>query len=344
MASITKLQSGKYRARVRVGGQYRGESFSTKAAAKRWAAKIEGQLVDSSAGIKCKVAGMTVGNLVAAYRDEVAELPGAKTGRTKLASLKMLETRLADLRLERIDAGLDQFITRRQKEGAGGVTIAADLSFLSTVLRWASVVKNVAVDELAARRARSALTVRGMDTRSHQRDRMPSGDELQALYGHWAAMKRQKIPMERITKFALATGMRLGEICRIQIDDINWDARSVMIRERKDPKHKDRNDQVVPLVGESIDLAREQAGGRKSGRLFPYDSKSVGTSFVRATKELGFPGLRFHDMRHAATTEFFRMGLPIHLVAIITGHKSWENLRRYTELTAKDVHNHLARK
>ena len=40
-------------------------------------------------------------------------------------------------------------------------------------------------------------------------------------------------------------------------------------------------------------------------------------------------------------TEFFRMGLPIQLVAIITGHKSWENLRRYTELNADDVHKHL---
>jgi len=49
--------------------------------------------------------------------------------------------------------------------------------------------------------------------------------------------------------------------------------------------------------------------------------------------------LKFHDLRHAATVQLFRMGLDIPRVAIITGHKSWENLRRYTNLTAEDVHN-----
>lgn len=341
MASFTKLGSGKYRARVRVNGQYRGETFATKTAAKRWAAKIEGQLHDSKAGIRRKAAGMTVGDLVTTYIDEVVEVPGARVGRTKRNTLKMLEKQLANVRLESIDAGLDQFITKRRKEGAGGVTIAADLSFLSTVLRWAAVVKNIAVDELAARRARSALTVRGMDTRSRRRERIPSEAELKALYAYWGDMKRQKIPMERLTKFALASGMRQGEICRIRIEDIDWWAKTVLIRQRKDPKKKATNDQVIPLVGDSMDLAKEQAGDREKGRLFPYNSRSVSTSFQLATKELGFPDLHFHDLRHAATTSFFRMGLPIQLVALITGHKSWENLRRYTQLSAADVHKYL---
>jgi len=286
---------------------------------------------------------MTVGALVAAYIDEVVEVPGARIGRTKRNTLKMLEKRLATIRLESIDAGLDQFITTRRKEGAGGVTIAADLSFLSTVLRWAAVVKNIAIDELAARRARSALTVRGMDTRSHRRDRIPAEKELEAIYACWGLMKKQQLPMERITKFALASGMRQGEICRIAIEDIDWDAKTVLIRERKDPKKKATNDQIIPLIGDSLAIAKEQAGDRKRGRLFPYNSRSVSTSFQLAAKGLGYHDLHFHDLRHAATTSFFRMGLPIQLVALITGHKSWENLRRYTQLSAADVHKHLER-
>jgi integrase len=135
--------------------------------------------------------------------------------------------------------------------------------------------------------------------------------------------------------------MRQAEICRIRIEDIDWDAKTVVIRQRKDPKQKHRNDQTVPLIGDSLALVKEQAGGRERGRLFPYNSRSVSTSFQLATKELGFSDLHFHDLRHAATTAFFRMGLPIQLVALITGHKSWENLRRYTELKAVDVHKYL---
>jgi len=162
VATFTKLDSGKFRARVRVNGQYRGETFASKTAAKRWAGQIEGQLHDSKAGIKRRVSGMTVGDLVTAYIEEVINVPDANVGRTKRNTLKMLETRLANVRFESIDAGLDQFISARRKDGAGGVTIAADLSFLSTVLRWASVVKSISVNELAARRARSALSIRGM--------------------------------------------------------------------------------------------------------------------------------------------------------------------------------------
>ena len=147
--------------------------------------------------------------------------------------------------------------------------------------------------------------------------------------------------MERICKFALASGMRQGEICSIRIEDIGWDAMTVIIRQRKDPKRKATNDQTVPLIGDALSLAREQAGKRKSGRLFPYNSASVSVSFQRASRDLGFPDLNFHDLRHAATTQFFRMGLPIQLVALITGHKSWENLRRYTQLNASDVHKAL---
>jgi len=55
VASFTKLPSGKYRARVRVNGQYRGETFATKTAARRWATQIEGQLHDTTAGVKRKV-------------------------------------------------------------------------------------------------------------------------------------------------------------------------------------------------------------------------------------------------------------------------------------------------
>ena len=338
MASFTRLKSGKFRARVRVNGQYRGESFSSKAAAKRWAANIEGQLTDQAAGITRKVAGMTVGALVRAYIDEVIEMPGNTAGRTKRNALLMLERRLATVRLESLQAGIDQFIVARQKDGAGGVTIAADLSFLSTVLRWASTVKNIAVDDLAARRARSALSLRGLKTRSQKRERLPADAELSALYKHWSEMQRQTIPMQRITKFALASGMRQGEICRIRIEDIDWKNATVLITDRKDPNEKIGNNQTVPLIGDALAIAEAQAGERAQGRLWPYNSHSVSASFQLATKGLGFPDLNFHDLRHAATTSFFKMGLPIELVALITGHKSWENLRRYTQLNAADVH------
>ena len=68
------------------------------------------------------------------------------------------------------------------------------------------------------------------------------------------------------------------------------------------------------------------------GRVFPYNSKSVGAAFRRARKATGIDGLRFHDLRHEATSRFFEAGLSIEKVALVTGHKDWKMLRRYTHL------------
>ena len=48
----------------------------------------------------------------------------------------------------------------------------------------------------------------------------------------------------------------------------------------------------------------------------------------------GLEGLRFHDLRHEATSRLFEKGLSIMEVASITGHKSLAMLNRYTHLQA----------
>ena len=56
---------------------------------------------------------------------------------------------------------------------------------------------------------------------------------------------------------------------------------------------------------------------------------------------MGIEDLHFHDLRHRATAELFRQGLSIPQVALITGHKTWTMLRRYTDIG--DCVQHLRR-
>ena len=63
----------------------------------------------------------------------------------------------------------------------------------------------------------------------------------------------------------------------------------------------------------------------------------MSTAFTRACAQLGIDDLHFHDLRHAATASFFRMGLDIPRVALMTGHKTWAMLRRYTDIKPSDV-------
>jgi len=137
--------------------------------------------------------------------------------------------------------------------------------------------------------------------------------------------------------------MRQGEICRLEIADLDRKEKTITIRDRKDPKQKKGNDQTVPLLPAAWDIVEPLIADKTTGRLFPYQAFSVSTAFTRGCQNVEPPivDLHFHDLRHKAAASFFRMGLDIPQVSLLTGHKTWAMLRRYTKITAADVHDIL---
>jgi len=135
--------------------------------------------------------------------------------------------------------------------------------------------------------------------------------------------------------------MRQGEICRLDIADFSRADKTIIIRDRKDPRAKKGNDQTVPLLADAMAIVDPLIGTRKDGFLFPYQADSVSAAFTRGCQNAEPPivDLHFHDLRHRATAAFFRMGLDIPRVALLTGHKTWAMLRRYTKITPEDVHS-----
>lgn len=343
MAALSQLPSGKWRAQVRRAGIYRAATFPTKREAKDWAAGIEAQAHHVAAGGFAPVPkAATVADLIDKYRETVAKLPG----KTKAATLDMLRDRIGKVRLASLNAvTLRDFIDGRIEDGAGGVTIAGDLSFLSAVLKWGRHARHLDINDRLAMDARESLKHRGLNTRSKEREREPTDDELARLYAHWQANTRQRIDMVTLCRFALATGMRQDEICQLQVADVDRAARTVIIRDRKDPKHKVGNDQTVPLLPDAWAIVEPLIEDREDGAIFGTRAASVSTAFTRACKAVNPPivDLHFHDLRHRATAQFFRMGLDIPRVAILTGHKTWTMLRRYTEIKPADVHTAVAR-
>lgn len=338
VASFAQMPSGKWRVQIRRAGVYRAASFPTKREAKEWAAAIESQIAYAAAGGYVPVPkNATVADLIDKYRETVVKAPG----KTKASTLNMLRRELGNVKLHALSLlVLRDFIDRRTEQGAGGVTIAADLSFLGLVLRWAREARNLDVRDDLARQARASLKYRGLDTRSREREREPTTDELARLYEYWRTAPRQRIDMPTICRFALATGMRLGEICRLQLEDVDAAARTVVIRDRKDPRAKAGNHQTVPLLPDAWAIVEPVLRERTEGYLFPVNVASVSTAFARACRLIkpAILDLHFHDLRHAATAQFFRMGLDIPRVALLTGHKTWAMLRRYTHIQPADVH------
>ena len=62
---------------------------------------------------------------------------------------------------------------------------------------------------------------------------------------------------------------------------------------------------------------------------------------MRAIRRAGIEDLRFHGLRHEATTRLFEKELNIMEVVSITGHRDLRMLRRYTHLKAEDLARNL---
>lgn len=337
MATFVKLPSGSWRALVRKGGVNKSSAFILKRDAIEWAQRTEMAIAQSgSSGYIKPQAGTTVSKLIDSYRLQLKHL-----GRSKEAVLKNLSaSNIGAVAINRLaPIHLREYVDKRM-ETAGGVTIAIDLSYLGSVLKWAREAKHLDVNPQLALDARASLKHRGLNTRGKERTRRPTEDELNRLYAHFDGRSRSKIPMSDIVRFATLSAMRLGEICELRIEDLSKDCDTILVRARKhpDPEVKELNDQVVPLLGDASVLAKKMKGKRKEGKLFPLATEvAVGASFTRACSDLGIKDLHFHDMRHEGITRLFQAGLRIEQVAVVSGHRDWKMLKRYTHLKADDV-------
>jgi integrase len=343
MASFNKLPSGQWRAQVRRRGQQITRSFRLKSQAEAWAREAETAMLSGKSEKSVRVTEKTTfGALVDLHIEDMREV-GKSPRRSKQKSLEKLKRDLGrivlrDLSRERLIA----FGKSRAKEGAGPVTIGMDLGYVRTVLIHATAIHGIDTPTDLVLLARTALRRLGLIAKGRERDRRPTPDELDRIVAYADGNPRQFIPLGRIIRFAVATAMRLDEICQLRIDDVDLMARLATVRDRKDPRNKVGNHQQVPLLDangyDPVALIREQlCHDQSSHRIFPYNSRSTGTAFRRACRELGISDLHFHDLRHEATSRLFEAGYNLAEVALVTGHKDWKMLKRYLNLRPAEL-------
>jgi integrase len=344
MASFVQLPSGNWRAVVRRKARYVTETFRRKYDADSWALEMErridrGQVVARGArpqGLR------TLADLIDLHIADMLEVR-KPLRRSKAYTLELLRQKLGPTPFDRLTRDmLVNYGRRRGQDGAGPVTVSSELSYLNTIVTHASAVHGIAISKEPIELARVALRRLGLIGKGRERDRRPTQAELDALIAYLDGNPRQVVPVGRIIRFAVATAMRQSEIASIVWPDVDDRIRTILVRDRKDPRNKDGNHQRVPLIAltgyDAWGILQEQRFATTSvNRIFPYDGKSVGTAFRRACRELSIDDLHFHDLRHEATSRLFEAGLSIEKVALVTGHRDWKMLRRYTHLRPEIV-------
>lgn len=223
MATFVQLPSGNWRAVVRRKARYVAETFRRKSDADSWALEMErridrGQEVVRAAGPRCH---RTLANLIDLHIDDMREVH-KPLRRSKAYTLELLRQKLGPTPFDRL--GRDMLVDygrRRAKEGAGPVTVSAELSYINTIVTHAAAVHGIVISKEPIELARVALRRLGLIGKGRERDRRPTQAELDALITHLDGNPRQVIPVGRIIRFAVATAMRQSEIAAIVWPDVD---------------------------------------------------------------------------------------------------------------------------
>ncbi len=312
------------------------QTFDRKQAAQAWIKRRETELAEPGALDRANRKGVTIKQMIERYLDEYERMK--PLGKTKRATLKAIgETWLGEVVDQDITSQILSDYARWRLEPVGGgvkpQTIGNDLAHLGAVLAVAKPAWGYEVDPHAIGDARKVLRRMGMVSRSNERDRRPTKEELDRLLEHFFEMQQRRpssINMPKVIGFALFSTRRQEEITRIRWDDLDERRQAVLVRDMKNPGQKLGNNVWCHLPDEAWAILKSMP--RSFPVIFPYNGESISASWTRACQFLGIEDLHFHDLRHEGVSRLFEMDWDIPRVSSVSGHRNWNSLRRYTHL------------
>lgn len=287
MASITQTARG-YRAQVYVKGVRDSQSFRTRREAAAWAAVRETE-IRAQAG-KTPAEKHTLADALNRYRDEVS--PTKRGQRWEEVRIKALLAS-KDLPTGSPIGGITPDVLgawrdKRMKTVSAG-TVLRDLGLLSAIFEsarreWRWIPVNPVKDVRKPRQPDHRQTVL---TRAQ-------------IKGMLKALDYSRRPVRSVTQavgvaflLALRTGMRAGELCKLEWALVNDDHCTLPVT-----KTKPRD---VPLTPKAYRLIQKMRGF-DSRLVFGVSPQTLDTLFRRARDRAGLSGFVFHDARRTAAT------------------------------------------
>ena len=323
MATIEKRGKFQWRAKVRRKGHPpQSGTFDTKGAAYAWARQVETEMDTGVFVSRLEAERTTLREALDRYEREVT--PAKKGWKEETYRIGYWRRHsLATLSLAAIRSGdLAQWRDERLKVGYSPITVRNELNLISHIFTIAT--KEWGMDGLT-----NPVTQIRKPTLPPGRDRRLEDGEDDRLMG---ACRASRSPwLAPIVCIALETAMRLGEIMSLRWSFVDLESRVARLTDTKNGTRRD-----VLLSSRAV-ATLEALPRSLDGRVFPLAADTVKRSYCRAVARAELDDLRFHDLRHEATSRLFERGLDMMEVAAITWHKTLAMLKRYTHLRAADL-------
>lgn len=329
MATIRKRGEMQWQAIVkRKGYPIQSKTWNTRREAEMWARQVEGEMDKGVFVSRAESERTTLHDLIERYRVEV--LPG-KRGKHFAPALKVLDEHLGKYSMAALSPKLvADFRDRRTKAGLSASTVRKEVNLLSKIIGLAGKEWGITLPS-------NPCAMVSRPTENNARDRRLEPGELDRLLAECEPR------MQALVRFAVETAARLGELLALRWCDIDMVKRVALIRgiDGRGTKNGDAA-RAVPLSTAALAVLDDLRALPLSidGRVFYWwrASDSFNKSWRRVCARAGIDDLRFHDLRHEATSRLFERGVFDSMeVASITGHKTLAMLRRYTHLRAEDL-------
>lgn len=370
MATFRKRGPAQWQAQVRrKGWPLQTKTFSTNAEAKTWALMIEREM-DAGAFFSRRAAESTsFSDALETYASEVTSKKRSSTSelsriqaiqrhplaRRSLASIRGAD--MANYRDERLDEGLAPATVRRELALISHVfTIARKEWRMESLGNPVEFIRQPVVDDARDRRILSADVFSIKDGVLSREN----ADELEMLCRY-----SRSTELPQIIRFAVETAMRRSEISGLLHVNVDLQKRTALL-----PLTKNGSARGVPLSTIAVAILKNQPM-RENGRAFRSQPDTITKAFVdaltdaRKAYEAGLnlhlqaagekperialkiaedpflADLRFHDLRHEATSRLAEI-FPLHELTKITGHQDTRMLMRYYHPRAEDLAKKLS--
>ena len=318
MATFRKRSNG-WQARIQRKG-YPGlnKTFHIRKEAESWARNIESEMDKGNFVSRVEAENTTLAELLTRYLKEITpqkKHPSVETYRIKA----WLRTSLSKRFVSNIrSADYAAIRDARISQGMSASTIKLEFAIIAHMYFVARAEWGFDGLENPIRYLRMPRLPKG-------RTRRVSNEELELIIEHTDSFN---LPF--IVKLAIETGMRRGEIAKLNWKDVDIANRKIHL---KDTKNGD--DRLVPLSLAAVEVLKSLPV-RMDGSVFGMTAHAITYAFIRAAKRAGLKDLHFHDLRHEAITRLFEKGFNVMEVGSISGHKTLQMLQRYTHLRAEN--------
>lgn len=323
MASVTKLSSGNYRARVLVGREDGKQKFISATAKTSKAAIKAANALAEEYNVKMAHSKVTLGEAMDKFIDSKTSILSPASIAT-YRSLRnnayddIIDSNISDLTIESIQLCIANYAVNHTPKSVRNIN-----GFLSSVLSTARPDLDLSVIALP-KKVKKQITI-------------PSDEDVELLLSN---VKETALYIPVL--MASELGMRRGEICAVTWDDIDFNKQFIninkaMVRDEfgtyviKSTKTYEST-RIIRLTKNLVDVLTNKQGTDGKARIVGLTPNELSDRFASVINRIGVKHFSFHSLRHYNASVMLKLGMPDKYVMERGG---WSNTT-----IMKDVYQH----